>query len=46
MTVERTLSKVEEDFRIGDVTMARTRLLSFLTARNALIAGVESVRTW
>lgn len=30
MTVERTLAKVEEDLRSGDVTMARTRLQSLI----------------
>ena len=30
MTVERTLARVEDDLRIGDVTMARTRLQSLL----------------
>ncbi|KRC42754.1 DUF6584 family protein [Oerskovia sp. Root22] len=30
MTVERTLARVEEDLRVGDVTMARTRLSSLV----------------
>jgi hypothetical protein len=30
VTVERTLAKAEEDLRIGDVTMARTRLHSLV----------------
>ena len=30
MSVERTLERVEEDLRVGDVTMARTRLSSLV----------------
>jgi hypothetical protein len=30
VTVERTLARVEDDLRIGDVTMARTRLKSLV----------------
>lgn len=30
MTVERTLARVDEDLRVGDVTMARTRLTSLV----------------
>ena len=30
MTVERTLERVEEDLRVGDVAMARTRLSSLV----------------
>ncbi|MGN8247046.1 DUF6584 family protein [Cellulomonas soli] len=33
MSVERTLARVEEDLRSGDVTMARTRLQSLLTSK-------------
>ncbi|WP_448631048.1 DUF6584 family protein [Cellulomonas soli] len=33
MSIERTLAKVEEDMRCGDVTMARTRLTSLLQSR-------------
>lgn len=33
MSVERTLARVEADLRIGDVTMARTRLLSLLQSQ-------------
>lgn len=33
MSVERTLARVEEDLSRGDVTMARTRLLSLLQSQ-------------
>ena len=33
VSVERTLARVDEDLRCGDVTMARTRLTSFLQSQ-------------
>lgn len=37
MSVERTLARVEEDLSRGDVTMARTRLLSLLQSKPHLL---------
>lgn len=37
MSVERTLARVEEDLSRGDVTMARTRLLSLLQSKPYLL---------